>query len=254
MKQITRQHMVCRWVLALLVMTALPCSNVSAGKMVLVSSQDTKESLYGSWLNLIYTEVFRRLGYEFEYVGYPGGRAPVLAEAGEVDGEIHRGIDYEKTTRNLLRVSEPHFTISYMAYAVTPGIVLSGWESLKNTSYPVEYRRGAKIPEAALPGVVKANMLSDVTIAELGFKKLIEGRIVLYIEQEAVALKTLKKLKMAEFNTESVYSAGIMYSGESYVYLHKKHAGKLPQIAETLRTMKQEGVIERYKDVTQEAQ
>lgn len=254
MKRITGQYMACMWVLVLLVMTALPCSSVSAEKIVLVSSQDTKESLYGKWLNLIYTEVFRRLGYEFEYVGYPGGRAPVLAEAGEVDGEIHRGIDYEKTTRNLRRVSEPHFAVSYMAYAVTPGIVLNGWESLKNTSYPVEYRRGAKIPEAALPAVVRPDMLSDVKIAELGFKKLIEGRIVVYIEQEAVALMTLKKLKMADFNTESVYAAGIMYSGESYVYLHKKHADKLSKIADTLRDMKQEGLIERYRDVAQEGQ
>lgn len=254
MKQITGQHRVCMWVLAALLVTALPCLSASAEKMVLVSSQDTKESLYGRWLNLIYTEVFRRLGYEFEYVGSPGARAPVMAEDGEVDGEIHRGIEYEKTAKNLLRVSEPSITVSYMAYAVTPGIVLHGWESLKTTSFPVEYRRGAKIPEAALPAVVKADKLSHVTTVEQGVKKLITGRIVIYIEQEAVALETLKKLKMANFNTDSVYSAGIMYTGESYVYLHKKHAEIVPKIAAMLKVMKQEGLIERYKEVALDAQ
>lgn len=254
MKQITGQQMISMWVLVALVVTALPCPSAAAEKIVLVSSQDTKESFYGRWLNLIYTEVFRRLGYEFEYVGYPGGRAPIMAEGGEVDGEIHRGIEYEKTTKNLLRVSEPSIPLSYMAYAVTPGIVLNGWDSLKNTSYTVEYRRGAKIPEAALPAVVNAEKLSNIPTSEQGFKKLITRRIDIYIEQEAVALETLRELGMSEFNMESVYVAGIMYTGESYVYLHKKHADLLPKIADTLKVMKQEGVIERYKEVALKAQ
>ncbi len=246
--------MVSIWVLAGLVLAALPCPSVAAEKIVLVSSKDTKTSFYGRWLDLIYAEVFRRLGYEFQYDGYPGGRAPIMAENGEVDGEIHRGVEYEKVTKNLLRVPEPSISASYMAYTVSSGIVLNGWESLKNTSYTVEYRRGAKVPEAALPSVVNAEKLSDITTAEQGFKKLITGRIDIYIEQEAVALETLQKLDPTEFNIKSVYIAGIMYSGESYVYLHKKHTNLLPKIADTLKVMKREGVIERYKEVALKAQ
>lgn len=252
MKQIQLIVSIC--IIVVLVVTALPCPSMAAEKIVLVSSQDTKESFYGRWLNLIYTEVFRRLGYEFRYKGYPGGRAPILSEYGEVDGEIHRGIEYEKTTINLIRVPESSFIASYIAYAVTPGIVLNGWDSLKNTSYIVEYRRGAKIPEVALPAVVNAEKLSNITTAELGLKKLIRGRIDIYIEQEGVALETFKKLDTAKFNTESVYAAGIMYTGGSYVYLHKKHADLLQNIADTLKAMKQEGLTERYKEVALKAQ
>ena len=97
-----------------------PC--VAAETIILVSSQDTKDSLYGKWLGLIYAEAFHRLGYGFQYQGHSGGRAPVMAENGEVDGEIHRPEDYWKTAKNLLRVEEPSFALSYLAYAAKPGI------------------------------------------------------------------------------------------------------------------------------------
>jgi hypothetical protein len=227
-----------------------PCQ--AAETIILVSSQETKDSLYGKWLDLIYTEAFRRLGYAFQYQGHSGGRAPVLAENGAVDGEIHRPDDYGKSAKNLLRVEEPSFSLSYVAYAAKPGIALQGWESLKNTDYAVEYRRGAKVPEAALPAVVKPENLSAIATAEQGLEKLILGRTDIYIEQEAVALETLKKLDAGVFDVSSLYQAGVMYTGYSYVYLHKKHAALVPQVAEVLKTMKQEGVIERYKQLALE--
>ena len=41
---------------------------------------------------------------------------------------------------------------------------------------------------------------------------------------------------------------------ESYVYLHKKHADLIPKVVEALKSMKQEGVIERYKETALNAQ
>ena len=181
MKDISLQQMVRMCIIVVLIVAVLPCPNEAAEKIVLVSSQDTKESFYGRWLNLIYTEVFRRLGYEFQYEGYPGARAPVMAESGDVDGEIHRAADYEKTVKNLLKVDEPSFSFQIIAYAVKPGIVLNGWESLKNTDYLVEYRRGSKVPETALTAVVKPEKLSAITTTEQGLKKLITGRTDIYV-------------------------------------------------------------------------
>ncbi len=82
-------------IVALFVLSmSYPC--VAADKIVLVGSDDTKASSTGRWLNLIYTEVFHRLGYEFEYIGYPNERANIMAESGIVDGEIQRAANYEK--------------------------------------------------------------------------------------------------------------------------------------------------------------
>lgn len=254
MKPRTRQKMVGLGMIVVLLVAALPSSSVAAEKIVLVSSEDTKASFTGRWLNLIYTEVFRRLGYEFQYTGYPNERAAMVAEDGDVDGEIQRAANYEKVTKNLLKVEEPSFLVIVAAYAVTPGIVLDGWESLKNTNYIVEYRRGSKVAQSALPKVVKPEKLSTITTVEQGLKKLITGRIDLFIEQERVVAETLRNFDKGKFDPSSVYQAGIMWTGESHVYLHKKHAALLPKITEVLKAMKQEGVVERYKEIAQKAQ
>ena len=251
MKQRTRQQMVSLWIIAALIAVALPYPSEAAEKIVLVSSQDTKLTFYGRWLNLIYTEAFRRLGYEFQYIGYPGARAPLMAERGKVDGEIHRAASYAKVAQNLLKLEEPSFSVIVAAYAVKPGIVMDGWESLKNTNYKVEYRRGSKVAQKALPAVVRPENLSTITTVEQGLNKLISGRTDIFVEQEPVVAETLRKLEKGNFASPIVYQAGIMWTGDSHVYLHKKHASLLPKIAEVLKAMKQEGAVERYKEAAQ---
>ncbi len=216
-------------------------------KIVLVSSQDTRNSFYGRWLFLIYTEVFRRLGYDFQYDGYPGARAPVLAESGDVDGEIHRSADYAKVTINLIRVEESHFTASYGAYAVKPGIILNGWHSLKNTNYRVEYRRGSKQPETALTAIIQPENLSNIATTEQGLKKLLTGRTDIYVDTTFLVSETISRLNSASFPAHEVYQAGIMENVNGYVYMHKKRAVLVPKIAKVLNEMKKEGIIEHYK-------
>lgn len=246
---LTRQSVVRILFMVLLFLATLTCLGADASRIVLVSSQDTKDSFYGRWLNLIYSDVFRQLGYEFRYEGYPGGRAPIMAEKGEVDGEIHRGADYEKTSKNLLRVTVSSFSLSYVAFAAKPGIMLNGWNSLKNTNYAVEYRRGAKVAESALTAVVKAENLTTISTVEQGLKKLISGRTDIYVDQEIVVTELLKNFDRTQFDPSVVYKAGILYTGESFLYLHKRHAAILPKIAQILTIMKKNGVIERYRKI-----
>lgn len=215
--------------------------------ITLVSSIDTKESMYGRWLELIYQDAFARLGYDFSYVGYPGGRAPQMAERGEVDGEIHRSAEYQRQTRTLLQVPESHFTLSYEAYAVTPGIHLRGWDSLRGTDYRVEYRRGAKLAQAALSKVVAPEKLSDIGTVEQGMGKLLIGRSDIYIEQTIVAQQALAEQGGRPGASASVYVAGIMDTAESFVYLHRRHRALLAPLADVIRHMKQEGTIARYQ-------
>lgn len=217
------------------------------GQITLSSSIDTKESITGYWLALIYEEAFTRLGYEFRYIGYPGGRAPYLAERGEIDGEIHRPAEYQQQTQNLLKVPESHFSFSYEAYAFTPGILLDGWDSLRGTHYRVEYRRGAKLPELALAKVVDPTRLSTISTTEQGLGKLLKGRSDIYVEQTMVARHALSTLTASSEDAMSIYSAGMMANHSSFVSLHKKHSKLLGPLAGVLRQMKQEGTIDRFK-------
>lgn len=232
-----RAHWLLLWLLLSPVVMARPA-------ITLVSSQDTHDSPYGRWLALIYGEAFARLGYDFTYQGYPGGRAPRLAEQGRVDGEIHRGADYALQTDTLLRVPEPHFHTTYAAYACLPGVHLAGWQSLSGSRYRVEFRRGARQPEMRLNGVLARDRLFDVATPEQGLRKLLLGRSDLYVEQ-ALVVEALKQRHPLEF--AAIYQAGVMEHSATYTYLNRRHQALLPALAATLRTMKAQGLIERYR-------
>lgn len=248
MQQRPKPQILSQIMMVALLLLVFAHPGIAAEKIVLVGSEGTKASFTGRWLNLIYNEVFHRLNYQFEYLGYPNERANRMAESGQVDGEIQRAANYAEIAKNLLKVEEPSFLATIGAYAVKPGIVLDGWESLRNTSYIVEYRRGSKVPQTALPAVVKAENLSSTTTVERGLTKLIQGRIDIYIEQDYVVTEALGKLEPSP-----VYRAGIMWTGASHVYLHKRHAALLPKITKILKAMKQEGLVERYRQIAQEA-
>lgn len=134
-----------------------------APQITLVSSDDTYNSRYGCWLHNIYQEAFSRLGYEFIYRAVPGGRAPYLAEHGEVDGEIHRPYEYQQQTKNLIRVEQSPFDVTIEAYVVRANLQFHNWSELGNTGLKVEYRRGSKRAELELKQAVDPSLLTDVT-------------------------------------------------------------------------------------------
>lgn len=243
------QRMVGMCVIAVMVAAVFPMPSEAADRWILVGTEDVKNSMHGKWLTLICTEVFRRLGYELQYDGYPAQRASAMSDAGEVDGEISRVFEYQTTHPNLIRVEEVLYSTKFVAFAVKPGIVLHGWKSLQNTTYKVGYRRGVKLSASELPLVVSPEHLSDVTTAEQGLKKLIAARTDLYVDVEFSTVEAMKKLNPAEFEVSAVYQAGIMQEVAAHVYLHKKHAALVPKVAQVLRAIKQEGLFESYRKI-----
>ena len=243
------QRVIGMCVIAILVAAVFSMPGGAADKMILVGTEGVKNSMYGKWLTLIFTEAFRRLGYEFQYDGYPAARASAMSDAGEVDGEISRVFEYDTTHPNLIRVEEVLYSTNFVAFAVNPGIVLHGWKSLQGTTHKVEYRRGVKLSQSELSLVVAPENLSSVTTAEQGLKKLIVGRTDLYVDVEFTIVEAMKRLNPDDFDVSALYQAGIMQAVYAYAYLHKKHAALVPQAIEVLKAMKQEGVFEHYFEI-----
>jgi polar amino acid transport system substrate-binding protein len=252
MKNRNVQHMVGTCVIAVLIAAVFPMPSDAADKLILVGTADVKNSMHGKWLTLIFTEVFRRLGYELQYDGYPAARASAMSDAGEIDGEISRVLEYQMTHPNMIRVDQVLYSTNFVAFAVKPGIVLHGWKSLQNTTYNVEYRRGVELSESELPLVVALEHLSKVATAEQGLKKLIMARTDLYVDVEFTTVEAMKRLDPVEFDVSAVYQAGIMQEVAAYAYLHKKHAALVPKVAEVLKAMKQEGLFESYRKIAWE--
>lgn len=148
-------------VMAVLISIALPVRAADTFTMAF-GYDPAQEPLY-KFFELLYTEAFHRLGFKFAYTIFPLKRCSVTANDGKVDGEPQRVYNYGKDYPNLIRVDEVIFINRSMAFATNPAIRLDGWDSLKDTTYRVEYLRGALRPEQELPQRVKPELLSSIT-------------------------------------------------------------------------------------------
>jgi polar amino acid transport system substrate-binding protein len=196
------------------------------------------------WYKLVYHEAFRRLGMEFEFKQYPMKRGPHLVNQGKLDGELGREGDFNTKYPNLLRVDEPLWIGRMIAYTIDKKIKLNNkWESLRNTKFRVNYRRGVKKCEENLTKVVRPDKLETVNYDVQGLKKLLAKRIDVYVGIESI-IDSLLKTK--EFSALSFNKAGVMDESKIYAFLHKKHEKLVPKLAAVLKAMKEEGLFEQY--------
>lgn len=218
---------------------------VNPETITLVGTVGSKESLDGLLLEMIYTEVFRRLNIDFEYISAPGTRATTMVKTGKADGEIHRISFYGDDKPELIRVNESHFSIAFSAFSLNPDLKLSGWGSLKNKDYSVIYRRGVKICETKIPEIIHADNIYVSSKIYTGLRMLLAGRADLFIDSENVIESIIMDNK--ETFSIKIFNSGIMEEITTHVFLNIKHKSLAPEISTTLKKMKEEGLIEKYK-------
>lgn len=214
-------------------------------KKIVIASPRQENSSDGKALKLIYTEAFRRMGFELVYVFYPVKRASLMAAKGEIDGELARVYNYNDKLQNLIRVEEPIFPVRFSAFTTNPAIKLNGWESLRGTDYKVEYMRGIKHCAIKLSKVIKKENLSEISHWSQGLKKIIAKRTDIYVEVERTVLRALKT---DEFKNANIRIAGVMEEINLYTFLNKKYADLVPLLAAILKKMKEEGTIKNFMD------
>jgi ABC-type amino acid transport substrate-binding protein len=196
----------------------------------------------------IYTEAFKRLGYNFKLVSLPGERAIVDANSGAVDGEAAR-ISYISLDKypNLIRVQEPIVIMKEGAYSVDTSIKIDGWESLRGTGYNVGFLRGIKSVEQKLPQYVEEKNIVILTDFEQSLKMLQARRIDVFIVSTQMEESTL--MKSGEYS--DIKRVGIIEEKSLYPYFHKRHKDLVPRLAETLKAMKNEGTFQKLREQTQ---
>ncbi|NJL60280.1 MAG: transporter substrate-binding domain-containing protein [Desulfobacteraceae bacterium] len=199
----------------------------------------------GKWQRLIYTEVFRRLGIKVEFRLYSPKRASIEADAGSVDGEASRIAEYAAAHPELIRVEEVLFTSNYSAFTAKDSIPqMKGWESFKGTNYRVAYRMGIRLCEKNLSKFVSRENLSEIVEPPSALKQLIADRTDVFVDEESTILTLVQT---PEFKYGKIRLVGVMESIANYPYVHKKHASLTPQMAEIIKAMKAEGLIEQYR-------
>lgn len=184
----------------------------------------------------IMIEAFRRLGMPLKIVRLPSERALVNANDGLDDGNFARVEGMEKIYPNLIRVAEEITTFEFVAFSKNAAMKTTGWESLK--PYHVSIITGWKILENNIAGVKSLTKVKD---EQHLFALLLSGKTDLVVYDRMQGKVVLQQLK-----AEGVKALKPPLAvRKMYPYLHKRHAGLVPKLEQTLREMKRDGSFKR---------
>lgn len=222
-------------------LVSLPCQAASVdaprpSHMTLVTAalpplSSTKDKQ--GFLDQIAHVLFARLNIEVEVNALPGERALINANTGIDDGDMMRAPGFEKAFPNLVRVPEKIGKMDFMAYAMTPGVKINNWADLQ--SYDVGYASGWKIFERK----VKAKDVTVVRSIEALFPLLEQQRV------NVILIDRWQGLWEAQRHSPAIHILEPpLASSEMYIYMNKRHAALVPELARQLAKMKADGTYE----------
>lgn len=205
------------------------------------------ESVYGQrWLRRIYGEAFKRLGVNMEVKAFPTVRLTVMLEQGMVDGEMARAFGYAAAHPNLVRVDESVIEVVFALFGTDASASLDRLEDLASGKAQVEYRRGVAVCENTLKPMISVEHLSDIATTLQGLNKLLAKRSDYFCDLDIAVLNTLYSPQFKDAGAIRKV-LGIGKPAPLFAYLHRKHVDLAPKLAATLKQMKTEGLIERYR-------
>jgi polar amino acid transport system substrate-binding protein len=187
------------------------------------------------FLDVIATEVFRRLGIGLRLVHLPPERGLLNVNAGIDDGELMRIEGMEKNYPNLRRVPEKIYDMDFVAFTRNPGIP-SRWEGV--LAQPVGFIKGWKIYEVKTAGAASVTTVDD---PDQLFRMLEMKRIDVALYERWMGLDQIRRRALPDIH---VLEPPLMRR-EMFIYLHMKHEALVPRVAETLRALKNESFYQR---------
>jgi len=215
----------------------------SAAEKIRMASLREEKTVDGLALKLVYTDAFRRMGKELVYLYYPPKRGSLMANSGQVEGELARGARYNGRFPNLVMVPEPIIIINISGFVVDPTIQLRGWESLVGTNYRIDYMRGQLGIQNRLQKVTRPENVTVVSHWLQGLRKLASGRTDIYIGIE----RTLKDARSSpKLNRAGIACCCVFEEQTIHTFLHKRHRHLVDPLAGIIKEMKKAGLIEKY--------
>lgn len=225
---------------ALLLAGAAPAADkivLTSGVLAPYTTPDRK-----GFLDQLVQALFREVGREAEMLIYPTAteRGMLNANEGLDDGLAMRVGGLEKQYPNLIRVPEPVAINEFVAISIRHRFATTNWDSLQ--PYAVSYILGWKVFEQNVP---RGRELTLVRDAEQLFTLLARDRtdVVLYERWQGLAQTRAMGLKVQVMEPPLVRTP-------MYLYLHRKHAALVPQVAQALVKLKQNGTYARIYDAT----
>ncbi len=202
------------------------------------------------WLIAVYRELLARLGLGFEFVNVPAGRATLMAQAGQVDGELGRSYAYQDLHPELLRLPEANNRVDFCLYGCAPKQRFEGWARVRELEWRCEFRRGISELERLLQAQLPATRISNIASIEQGLRRLQLGRVEAYLDvKEAVDdFFRFQRASPELLSGPRPRELATVQSSTGHAYLHQRHAELLQPMAQMLRRMKQEGRVQALLD------
>jgi len=188
------------------------------------------------FFDLLASEAFRRAGLRLQLVKVPAERALINANAGIEDGDLSRIAGLEAAYPNLIRVPEKLIDMDFVAFARQRHPDEASWATLN--PFSVGYIQGWKIFEKNL---LPATHVTTAKDPEQLFTLLDKNRIELALYDRWMGIALAKRMLIADARVVEPALA----VREMYIYLHKRHAGKIPAITAGLRALKSDGFYKK---------
>ncbi|NRD74902.1 hypothetical protein HQQ94_17105 [Shewanella sp. VB17] len=230
-------------VIIILLLLNIIVVKANSQEITLAYVNDPKVDIYGKWGELIYRDAFARLNIDFSYIILPMIRASRMADLGRIDGEMGRYEGYGAAHPNLVRINEPISVFNISAYAYNSSIKIDSWQDIKNSQYKIEYYRGSQFMHERLTQYVNSDRLSDSSSRSESLRKLIRGRIDIYIETNEVVNELLSTPEFINVNIQMLTQ---LETHPVYGYLHQRHNDLALKLADIFRQMKVEGKFDAY--------
>ena len=188
------------------------------------------------FIDSILHQAFSRIGHEITINYLPAERSLQNANAGIDDGDSDRIAGLERIYPNLMAVPESIMDWEFVAFSKQSNIQLSSWRDIK--PYSIAYITGWKIFERNTEDIRVVTPVDDVHQL---FSLIINDRSDIALYEKWQGLSHLHKQKR---NDVFVLSSPLAIKPK-FLYLHKKHHKLIPQLAEALKIMKNDGSYQK---------
>jgi polar amino acid transport system substrate-binding protein len=185
----------------------------------------------------VMAEAYRRIGRVLVVHKLPGERTLVMANDGQMDGELYRKLGMEREYPNLIILPIALLTYEIVIFTRGTDFIVNGWESLR--PFTIGYVRGIKIVRENTVGM----KVEAVPTMEQAFQKLTMGRTDVVVGNRSSGLAAVEALKLDDVRILLPPLAAFPV----YHYLHKKHAAMVPVLLAALQAMKADKTIERLQ-------
>lgn len=192
------------------------------------------------YLDSVLDALMRRAGHEYAIVRLPAERAMAALHMGTSDGEMPRIRGLEKQYPGIVCVDEPIIHYNFTAFTLPGGPRIQSWDDLK--PFRVAYIIGWKIFETSVPREADASPVPD---AECLFRMLREGRVEVVLHERFLGAAAARQEGLVvEASPVNVATS------DMFLYLSAKNAMLAAPLAQTLRQLRSEGVLERLAQRT----